>query len=145
MKIIGFNVEEIHAKKAFDFKRTAISTDILFTNIEKAKIDVLKDDEALKISFKFIVAYKDSDKKESQDKNEVSIQGSMLLMVSKDEAKDFLKSWKTKEIPKDRALGLYNVILKKCSVKALQLEDEINLSPHIPFPQIRNQQPQNKE
>jgi len=142
MKIIGFNIEELHAKKSFDFKRTAISTDILFTEVEKAKLDVLKDSEALKISFKFAVGYKDSDKKDPQDKNEVLIQGSMLLMVSKDESKEFLKSWKNKEIPKDKALSLYNVILKKCSVKALQLEDEINLSPHIPFPQIRGQPPQ---
>ena len=139
MKIIGFNIEELHAKKSFDFKRTAISTDVLFTEVSKAKIDVIKNDEALKISFKFTVSYKDSDKKDSNDKNEVLIQGSMLLMVSKDESKEFIKSWKNKEIPKDKSLGLYNVILKKCSVKALQLEDEINLSPHIPFPQIRSQ------
>ncbi|MEK6846966.1 MAG: hypothetical protein AABY16_02260 [Nanoarchaeota archaeon] len=144
MKIIGFNIEELHAKKSFDFKRVAISTDILFTEVEKAKLDVLKDSEALKISFKFTVAYKDSEKKDSPEKNEVLIQGSMLLMVSKDESKEFLKSWKNKEIPKDKALGLYNVILKKCSVKALQLEDEIGLSPHIPFPQIRTGQQQNQ-
>ena len=137
MKIIGFNINELHANKSFDFKRTAIGTDVLFTEVEKAKLDVLKDSEALKISFKFTVSYKDGDKKDSQDKNEVLIQGSMLLMVSKDESKEFLKSWKNKEIPKDKALGLYNVILKKCSVKALQLEDEIGLSPHIPFPQVR--------
>ena len=140
MKIIGFNLDELHAKKSFDFKRTSISTDIFFTEVEKTKLDVLKDSEALKISFKFTVTYKDGEKKEpQQDKNEIIIQGSMLLMVSKDEAKEFLKSWKNKEIPKDKSLSLYNVILKKCSVKALQLEDEINLSPHIPFPQIRGQ------
>ena len=144
MKIIGFNIDELHAKKSFEFKRAIISTDVLFTEVSKAKIDVIKDDEALKISFKFTVSYKDSDKKESQDKNEVLIQGSMLLMVSKDESKEFIKSWKNKEIPKEKSLGLYNIILKKCSVKALQLEDEINLSPHIPFPQIRGQPQQNQ-
>src|SRR3989344_1445067 len=134
MKIIGFSLDELHAKKSFDFKRTSISTDVLFVDVEKAKLEIIKDSEALRIAFKFTVNYKDSEKKDSPDKNEVLVSGSMLLMVSKDESKEFLKSWKNKEIPKDKALGLYNVVLKKCSVKALQLEDEIGLSPHIPFP-----------
>ena len=142
MKIIGFNLDELHAKKSFDFKRTAINTDIIFTDINKVKIDMIKDSEAIRLAFKFNVNYKDSEKKESTEKNEVLISGNILLMVSKDESKEFLKSWKNKEIPKDKALGLYNLVLKKCSVKALQLEEDLGLSPHIPFPQVKNS-PQN--
>ncbi len=144
MKVIGFNIEEIHAKKSFEFKRANIGTNILFLGIEKAKLDVIKDSESLKVSFKFSIDYKDSEKKESSEKNEVLILGNLLLMVSKDESKEFLKSWKNKETPKDKTLGLYNFILRRCSLKALQLEDDLNLTPHIPFPQLR-QQPQNQQ
>lgn len=139
MKVIGFNLDEMHSKKSFDFKHMAISTDVLFTEVEKTKVDLIKDNEALKIEFKFTVSYKDSEKKDSQEKNEVTISGNILLMVSKEEAKDFLKSWKSKEIPRDKALTLYNFVLKKCSIKALQLEEDTNLPFHIPFPQIHNQ------
>mgnify|MGYP001576040919 FL=1 len=60
-------------------------------------------------------------------------------MVDKELSKEFIKSWKNKEIPKDRMINLYNFILKKCSVRALQLEEDLNLQPHIPFPQVKQQ------
>ena len=137
MKVIGFNLETINASKAREFKRSNISTEINFSNVDKSKIDVLKDNESIKLSFKFAVTYKDPDNEKAELKNEISITGSLLLMVTKDEAKEFLKSWKNKEIPKDKMLPLYNFILRKCSVKALQLEEELGLQLHIPFPQIK--------
>ncbi len=141
MKIIGFSVEEIHAKKSADIPRASISTDVVFTDIDKAKLDVLKDTDCLKISFNFSVVYRDSNNKDSESKNEIKFVGSLLLTVSKEDSKEFLKSWKTKELPKDKVIPLYNHILKRCSVRALQLEEEIGLQPHIPFPQVRpNQQ-----
>ena len=144
MKIIGFSIEEIHAKKSLDIPRASINTDVVFTEIDKAKLDVLKDSECLKASFKFSVIYKDPNNKDLDSKNEIKFVGSLLLSVSKDDSKDFLKSWKTKELPKDKVIPLYNYILKKCSVRALQLEEELNLQPHIPFPQIRANQQNDK-
>ena len=136
MKIIGFSIEEILAKRPFDIPKAGINTDIIFTNIEKAKLDVLKDEECLKGSFKFSVIYKDATKKDSKEINEISISGSIIMMVTKDESKEFTKSWKTKQIPKEKIIPIYNYILKRCSVKALQLEEELNLQPHIPFPRL---------
>ena len=138
MKIIGFNIEEIVGKKSHELKKYSINTDITFNNVEKSKLDLLKEDEALKIGFKFQVNYKDAESKSEDLKSEISILGSVLLMVDKELSKEFLKSWKNKEIPKDKIVGLYNFILKKCSVRALQLEEDLNLQSHIPFPQIKN-------
>ena len=136
MKVVGFNLEAINSNKSHEFKRSTISTNISFTGVDKSKLDVLKDNESIKISFKFSVTYKDPDSS-SEEKNEISIQGSLMLMVTKDESKEFLKAWKNKEVPKDKMLPLYNFILRKCSVRALQLEEELNLQSHIPFPQIK--------
>ena len=109
----------------------------MFTNVEREKVELLRDTEAIKTSFKFAIFFKDPEKKlESQ--NEVSFEGSILLALEKEEAKEFLKAWKKKEVPKDKVLPLYNFILKKCSVRALQLEEELGLPSHIPFPQIKN-------
>ena len=140
MKVIGFSIEEITAKKIKEFKRYSINTDITFTNVDKAKLDVLKDNEALKLNFKFAVNYKDAENKSEEVKSEVSILGSILLMVDKELSKEFLKLLKNKELPKEKMINLYNFILKKCSVKALQLEEDLNLQPHIPFPQVKNNQ-----
>ncbi|MGV8131382.1 MAG: hypothetical protein ACP5N7_04770 [Candidatus Pacearchaeota archaeon] len=141
MKVIGFNIEEITGKKTQEFKRYSINTNITFNNVEKSKLDVLKEGEVLRLSFKFNVDYKDADSKSEDLKSEVAISGSILLMVDKELSKEFLKSWKNKEIPKDKMVTLYNFILKKCSVRALQLEEDLNLQPHIPFPQVRNSKP----
>lgn len=109
---------------------------------------MLKDAEAIKASFRFAIMFREPEKREqdkkseksdkSENQNEVSFEGSILLALEKDEAKEFIKSWKKKEIPKDKVLPLYNFILKKCSVRALQLEEELGLPSHIPFPQIKN-------
>ena len=138
MQVIGFNLSKVLAERSPDFTRSAINTNIEFSNVEKEKVDLLKDAEAVKISFKFSVIYEDREKKEKKN-GEVSCEGVIVLSTSKEEAKDFHKSWKKKEVPKDTMIPLYNVILKKCSLKALQLEDDLNLPPHIPFPQIRAQ------
>ena len=143
MKVIGFNLEEISAKKPNEFKRSNISTDVTFNDIDKSKLDVLKDNETIKASFKFLVSYKDTDNK-NELKNEVTITGSLLLMVTKEESKEFIKAWKNKKLPEDKMLGLYNFILRKCSVRALQLEEELGLQPHIPFPQVKAQQQSQK-
>mgnify|MGYP001608513762 CR=1 FL=1 len=139
--------------------KSSINTNVTFTDIQKQTADFLKDSDALKTSFKFSVEYTDQDKKEDnkkdreksessktaekskdgspKDKNEISLEGFLLLSVSKDESKEFLKSWKNKEVPKDKVLPLYNFILKKCSIKALQLEEDLGLPLHVPFPQVR--------
>lgn len=142
MKIIGFSFEEISGKKATEIRQSTINTDIVFDNVEKAKIEIVKDEEALRIAFTFKVTYKDSENKITQT-NEVLCKGSLLLMVSKDESKEFIKLWKSKQVPKDKIVPLYNFILRKCSLKALSLEEDLGLQPHIPFPHIRNQ-PQDK-
>ncbi|MBS3081315.1 hypothetical protein J4416_00045 [Candidatus Pacearchaeota archaeon] len=144
MKVVGFNFEEINAKKTNEFKRSNINTEVTFNDVAKTNLDFLKGEESIKLNFKFLVTYKDADNISTELKNEISIGGSILLVVTKDESKEFLKSWKTKELPKDKMVGLYNFILRKCSVKALQLEEELNLQPHIPFPQVKAQnQPTN--
>ena len=149
MKIIGYTTR-IHGAKQHEIPRSSISTDILFTNVEKEKLEMLKDTEAVKTSFKFSILFKDSDKKpdkadKSENQNEVSFEGSLLLALDKEEAKEFLKSWKKNEVPKDKVVPLYNFILKKCSVRALQLEEELGLPSHIPFPQVRSQSQPNKQ
>ena len=143
MQVIGFNLKKILAQRSLNFQRGPINTNIEFTNVEKEKVDMLKDLEALKMSFIFSVNYSDQEKKDELKHGEISFEGNILLSSTKEESKDIQKSWKKKQIQENVRIPLINFILKKCSVKALALEEDLNLPSHIPFPQVRkNQQEQ---
>ncbi len=141
MQIIGFNFTKINAERSQILKRSGINTNIEFTDLEKDKVDFLKEGEVIKLSFSFSVKYESSeekDKKKSEDPSaSISFKGMIVLSVSKEESKDLQKSWKKKELPPALQIPLYNFILKKCSTKALNLEEDLNLPPHIPVPQIK--------
>lgn len=148
MRFLGFNFTKISAEKKPDFKPGTISTDIEFLEIEKDKIEMLKDTEVIKISFKFGVNYKDeSEKEEKTDKKEtkqeplgkLSFEGIILFSTDKEESKEILKAWKKKEIPPQFKMSIFNLILNKCSIKALSLEEDLNLPYHVPLPKVQIQ------
>ncbi len=146
MQLIGFNLKKITASKSPDFKRGAINTNIEFSDVVREKMDLLKDTEALKIAFTFSITYtekeqnQDAEKKSESNQGEVTFEGDILFSANKEEAKDITKSWKKKQIPEQYRIPMINFILKRCSVKALSLEEDLNLPSHIPFPQIRKQE-----
>ncbi len=148
MQLIGFNLKKVSASRSPDFKRGSINTNIEFSDVIKEKLDLLKDTEALKIAFIFSILYSEKEMNpENQEKNqetkseksqgEVTFEGDILFSANKEEAKEITKSWKKKQIPEQFRLPMINFILKKCSVKALSLEEDLNLPSHIPFPQVR--------
>lgn len=142
MRIIGFNFTKVSAEKSPKFQLgTNINTDIEFTNIEKEETDLAKDgSDVLKVSFKFSVLYRDKDEKNIKDssKGEISLLGFVVLLASSEESKEILKDWKKKELSNAFKVPIFNFILKKSSVRAMQLEEELNLPLHVPMPQIKS-------
>ena len=155
MQIIGFNFTKVSAERFMDFQgQPVINTDMEFLDLEREKLDILRDTEGIKATFRYSVIHEEKpqekeekkikEEKESKGKKQgqVIFEGHIILSASKDEAKNIFKSWKKKELPNSLRLPLFNLILRKCSPRAVQLEDEINLPLHLPFPQIK---PQNQE
>lgn len=68
MKIIGFNYTKISAEKAHRVVNATLNTNIEFLNVEKESMDILKDAEPLKISFRYNLTYEG---KEKSQKNKV--------------------------------------------------------------------------
>ena len=146
MRIIGFNFTKVGAErfsgKAMGSDR---STNIEFQNIEKEENNLAKDDsEMLKVSFKFSVIYGEKDKKDSSSA-EVALSGFIILMANKEESEELQKAWKKKELSSSFRVPIFNFILKKCSIRALQLEDELNLPLHIPMPQLKIESAKEKD
>lgn len=138
MKIIGFNLSKILAeKKEKGPERLQINQNIDIKDIIKDKIQI-SENEILIIKFAFTINY-------SEDFAKVEFEGSVIVSPEKNELKEFLKSWKDKKIPEELRMPLFNFIMSKCNIKALNLEDDLNLPPHIPLPRITPQNQQQKQ
>ena len=140
MQLLGFNLKKISAERSPNFKRGPINTNIDFKDVTEEKIEFLKDLEAIKVSFSFIVNYSDPEDKQLNH-GQISLEGDVSLSMDKEEAKDILKSWKKKEVSEKFKIPLFNYIIMKCSTKALSMEDELNLPTHMSFPTMRKDTP----
>ncbi len=130
MKVLGFNLTKIHASREEKFENPgSMVTNIEFTDVSKDTLPMLKSEEIVKAGFKYTVLY--------EPKNaEISFAGSILLSLDDDTAKEVLKSWKKNEIPEKIKIPLINLIMTKCNVRALELEEQLNLPLHLKFPRV---------
>ena len=58
--------------------------------------------------------------------------------------KEIIGSWKNKEISEEFRFFCLNIVLKKATLKALELEDDLNLPLHIQFPSFRKKEKESK-
>lgn len=137
MKLVNFNFTKISIER-FKDKADSIkfNTKIDISSIESLKSDILKiKDELIKIDFLYTVLYE-------PDFAKIEIGGTIILSVEPKIAKEILKGWKDKQTSEEFRVAIFNVILKKSNIKALQLEDELGMPTHIPLPSIN---PANKK
>lgn len=132
MKIIGFNFNKINIERFSDkLEKLEINTNIDISEITDLKPDFFKTKEGvLKIKFTYKINY---------DPNFAKIEfvGNLLITLDQKTMKDVLKQWKDKKIPENFQITLFNIILRKSNIKALQLEDEMNLPLHISLPTVK--------
>lgn len=133
MKVIGFTFNKISVeKKSDDFKDLKVqSPNIDISDVKQVKPSFLQSKEdVFEVKFNFKIKY-------TPDVAEVSLSGTMLVMVDEKTSKELTKQWKNKKLPDEHKLLIFNVILKKSNLKAMQLEDELNLPLHLPLPSVK--------
>jgi len=135
MQLIGFNFTKISAENPLIAGKKTISTKIDFTNVEEKEMTILKDAKTASISFNYLINYEDKENNE-ETKGSISFEGKILFSVSDDEHSLITEAWKEKQIPETMRVPLFNIILQKCTPKAVFLQDEINLPPHMPMPRV---------
>lgn len=129
MKILGFNFTKVIAEKNVDFSgKLDLKSNINISSVDKHKLDLVKD-EALKVSFSFIVDYADLGK--------VDLSGTMFLLVDSKTLKEAVKSWEDKKLPDEIRMAIINIIMQKSSLKALQIEEDLGLPLHMPMPRLQ--------
>jgi hypothetical protein len=132
MKLISFNFTKIDVEKFSDnLKDLKISTGIDLSDIKPVKSDVFKlKDELIVVAFNYTVNYEEKIAK-------LDFKGNLIVSVESKQSKEVLKQWQEKKIPEDFKLTLFNMILRKAGLKAIQFEEEFNLPLHMPIPSIK--------
>jgi hypothetical protein len=131
MKIVGFNFTKISAEKLSDKpEKLEIKTNIDIKEIAPIKSNIFKSkEELLGIKFAYTILYE-------KDYAKIDFEGAVILSVDSKQSKSITKDWKNKDLKDDFKYPLFNIILTKSNVKALQLEEEFNLPLHIPLPTL---------
>ena len=125
------------AKK--DYKKS-LEYYVLFSQLK----DTLLNEKSLKQVAELSTIY-ETEKKESEKKEsgKINLEGSLLLSLEKEKAKQIQKEWKKKSLTDEFRIPLLNIIIKKCTTKALVLQEDLNLLPHIPIPHVKTTQNSN--
>ena len=134
MKLIGFNFSKISIEKKSDKKENLkINTNINIVDISEIKTNFFNSKETLLgVQFNYTIDY-------SSNIAKIFFEGNILLSIDPKEAKEILKEWKSKKLQDNFRNIVFNIVFRKCNIKALQLEDEMNLPLHLPMPIIKNQ------
>lgn len=132
MKLMGFNFKKISVEKLGERpKELKINTNIDISEIKNIKSDILKTkEEILAVGFSYIIDY-------SPSFATLNFKGDLLIALDPKISKELLKQWKKKKIPEELRIPIFNIILMKSNIKALELEEEMNLPLHIPLPTLK--------
>ncbi len=135
MKLVGFNFTKISTEKKKEItKDLKVNTNIEIKNIEDQKSDIFKDKDLMKFDYVFEINYE-------PDFAKLNFQGAILILFDKeDNLKEVKEKWKDKKIPEDIRIYLMNVILSRCNIRSLQLEEDLGIPFHIPVPRVTKQE-----
>lgn len=132
MKLIGFNFKKLSAERiSSNLEGLKINTSINIISIEEKKYDSFNSkDLILIIEFSYSINY-------DSDIAKIEIIGNIILNAEEELGKTIINDWKEKKLNEEIRLKLFNLILRKSNIKALQLEEEVNLPPHFNLPSLK--------
>jgi len=134
MKLVGFSFKKISIERTSDnLKGLKINSKINIQEIQSVHSDFMqKGQDVIKIDFTYDIDYESKIAK-------IQLAGQVLLAAPKEQAEELVNGWKDKKIKEEYKIAIFNVILKKSNVKALELEEDMNLPFHVPFPTLKQQ------
>ncbi len=132
LKILNFSFKKISIEKyKEDFKELKIQNKLDIISITPIKTSLLKlKEDLLNIKFSYILDY-------NPEIAKLEVEGNLFIAVNPKDYKNILKDWENKKLDDQIKFSLFNFIFKKVNIKALNLEEELGLPFHIPFPSIK--------
>ncbi|MBU1129676.1 MAG: hypothetical protein KJ949_03540 [Nanoarchaeota archaeon] len=137
MKIMGFNFTKINVEKFLDrVDDLKLTTNINIEDLKEIKTASFKiKEDIIVVKFTYAINYEPKFAK-------IEMAGNIILGVEQKLTKEVIKQWKDKKTPEEFRTVLFNAILRKTNLKALQLEEEMNLPLHMPMPSLKPQEKQ---
>ena len=135
MKIIGFNFTKINAEKLSErTEEIKIDSKIDIISIKKESLDFINsNEEVVELTFSHLIDYQ-------KDFAKIEFKGNLLISLVKEESKELFEKWEKKELPQEIRFNVFNFILRKSNIKALQLSDDLSIPSHIPLPRLSKEQ-----
>lgn len=128
IKLVGFKYNKLNVERNEELKgELKITPNKNIQSVEKFKSESKQ--EILQINFQFNIDYSSLGK--------IELSGKMFLATDSKTHKDALDGWKDKKLDNKINLVILNTIMQKASLKALELEEEMNLPPHIQLPRLQ--------
>lgn len=140
MRLVGFDFKKISIERLKDqADNLKFNTKIDVSAIDTIKSDIFRSkEELLKVDFIYSVLYEPEFAK-------IELTGNIILAVEPRVAREVLRGWKDKQTSEEFRIFMFNIILRKANIKALQLEDELGLPLHIPLPTLSKENMQEKK
>ena len=132
MQIVGFNLTKLSIERINDIiGKFKVTSKIDVKDIKEEKVSPIEGKQIAKLDFEYNIDYEPK-------LAEIKFKGIMLLMGDPKEIKEIVADWKKKgNILTDLKIKIYNTIFHKCNLKALGLEDDFGLPPHIQLPRLK--------
>jgi len=133
MPIVGFHLEKTIAERSKKLQKGMKAThNITITSVQNEDIEMGKTSKkpGLKFTFEYNVDY--------QPKiGRVLIEGSVLYLDDEKIVKKIMGEWKkNKNLNQEVTAQILNTAIVRCTIKALNMAQEVNLPPHMPIPTI---------
>jgi hypothetical protein len=130
MPVLGFNFTKLFIeRKKPSYNKITINSNLNIQDIKEVKSNLFSK-PTLIFEFDFNIDYK-------PDIANINLKGSLLYTTTEDLHKKILDEWKQKKVNDKIKQIIFNTILTKCNLKALQLEEEFSLPYHIPLPRYK--------
>ncbi|MCR4327326.1 MAG: hypothetical protein NUV46_01975 [Nanoarchaeota archaeon] len=131
MRLVGFGLTKVNAEKfSNEFSDLKVETSINLDSVEENKFPSKRENSTLlDILFNYSIKY-------SKEIAKIELKGKIILSVENALGEEILKNWKKKDFKDELKINIFNAILLKANLKALQVEEELGLPPHFRMPSL---------
>jgi hypothetical protein len=130
--IIGFNFTKLDVERKNKLiKGMKVKYNMDISSVKELDVPLSTNQKGIDLDFEFTVDY-------NPDIAKILIRGTVSYMADEKFIGDVLKSWKKdKKLSRKISLPVINLILDRCNVKAMELEQELTLPTHLPMPSVK--------
>ena len=128
---MGFGFSKLLAERTGNLEKDSkVNNRIEIISLEDSKLTIGKEEkQAITIKFSFVIEYENA--------GNIDIAGHLIYYSEPEEVNKILENWKKEQkATAEFTKYLYNYVIRKCTVKALQLEEEVGIPFHIILPKF---------